>query len=105
MIIRKYFFVSLFLMAFLTACENSDQSDVSVDIEAIHQMSSERADAFNLGDSEGIAIHFTETGLLMAPGSPVAQGRSAVADYYQHIFLYGITYNFNVNYLCIMFGF
>ncbi len=86
MINKMYFFVFLFLMTFMAACDNSDQTDESGNIEAIHQMSSERADAFNRGDSEGIAIYFTETGLLMAPGSPVAQGRSAVADYYQQIF-------------------
>lgn len=84
---RKKKFITLFiLVGVLTACQPSHQTDDSSDIEAINLMSSERAEAFNRGDSEGIAIHFTETGLLMAPGSPVAQGRIAVADYYQQIF-------------------
>lgn len=83
---RKIFSSVLCLMLLTAACENSYQSDTSSDIEAIKQMSSDRADAFNRGDSEGIAIHFSETGLLMAPGAPVAQGRSAVAHYYQQIF-------------------
>ena len=56
------------------------------DIKAIERMSAARAEAFNTGDAAAIAIHFTEDGVLMAPGAPTSYGRDAVEAYYQQIF-------------------
>lgn len=56
------------------------------DIAAIKAMSDARAEAFRQGDSRAIASHFTEDGVLMAPGAPAGRGRDAVQAYYQAIF-------------------
>lgn len=56
------------------------------DIRAIEEVSVERADAFNHGNAVGIAIYFTEDGVLMAPGMPATTGRNALKAYYQQIF-------------------
>ena len=55
-------------------------------IMAITAMSAARAKAFNEGNADGIAIHFTEDALLMAPGMPASMGREEVRAYYQSIF-------------------
>lgn len=55
-------------------------------IAAIRAVSDARAEAFRRGDAAGIAAHFTDEGLLMAPGSPTQRGREAVRAYYQSIF-------------------
>lgn len=60
--------------------------DKSADIAAIKAMSAARAKAFNEGKAKEIAIHFTEDGVLMAPGAPATSGRAAVEAYYQSIF-------------------
>ena len=49
-------------------------------------MSAARAKAFNEGDARAIAIHFTEGGVLMAPGAEATSGREAVERYYRSIF-------------------
>jgi uncharacterized protein (TIGR02246 family) len=56
------------------------------DIAAIKAVSDARAEAFRRGDAAGIAIHFTEGGVLMAPGAPFVTGRAAVQAYYQKLF-------------------
>src|SRR5262245_14572809 len=56
------------------------------DIAAITAVSKARADAFNQGNAAGIAVHFTEDALLMAPDKPILKGKAAVQTYYQHIF-------------------
>ncbi len=79
-------FVILFLI--FSGCERENEFPVNADedIRAIEQMSAARAEAFRNGDAAGIAVHFTEDGILMAPGSPAGQGREAVQEYYQGIF-------------------
>ncbi len=71
------------------AC-NAERPSSSVSIEedqqAITAMSAARAEAFNQGDAEEIARHFTENAILMAPGKPALIGRDSVRSYYQAIF-------------------
>ena len=68
------------------SCRNAGVDNDSSDIDAIKSMSAARAKAFNEGKAKDIAIHFTEDGLLMAPGAPATSGRAAVEAYYQSIF-------------------
>jgi uncharacterized protein (TIGR02246 family) len=77
----------------LGGCEPAPSSSTAEDAEStaddvaqIEQMSAARAEAFNNSNAEGIAIHFTEDAVLMAPGRPAATGRAAVAAYYQSVF-------------------
>jgi uncharacterized protein (TIGR02246 family) len=75
-------------MLCLTGCTGdqravrSDQEDVA----AITAVSKARADAFNQGNAAGIAVHFADDALLMAPDKPALKGKAAVQNYYQHIF-------------------
>jgi uncharacterized protein (TIGR02246 family) len=54
--------------------------------EAITAVSDARAEAFRQGNASGIALHFTEDAVLMAPDQPALRGREAVEAYYQAIF-------------------
>jgi len=76
------------LLFFILACSAEQESTLTAeeDIAAITAVSSARAQAFNESDAQGIAIHFTEDAILMAPSAPAMQGREAVAAYYQSIF-------------------
>lgn len=76
------------LLLFIAACNAEQASSVTTedDIAAITAVSEARAQAFNESDAQGIAIHFTEDAILMAPGDPAMRGREAVAAYYQSIF-------------------
>ena len=56
------------------------------DAEAITDVSKARAEAFNQGNALGIALHFTEDAVLMAPGKPATYGKDSVQAYYQGIF-------------------
>jgi len=49
-------------------------------------VSAERARAFNNSNASGIARHFTNDAILMAPDTPAQTGRKAVEEYYQSIF-------------------
>ena len=71
---------------FTTACSSGVRRDAAADVSAIKAMSAARAKAFNEGNAAAIAIHFTESGVLMAPGSAATSGRAAVQAYYQSIF-------------------
>ncbi|MCC5942081.1 MAG: SgcJ/EcaC family oxidoreductase [Balneolaceae bacterium] len=83
----NYFSVLLIVFAIAAkGCAKESSINNPADIKAIEEVSAERAKAFNNGDAEGIAIHFTDTGVLMAPGSPAKIGRNAVREYYQGIF-------------------
>jgi uncharacterized protein (TIGR02246 family) len=73
-------------VVFLLSCNTSSDFSVEKDKKQITEISAARAKAFNEGNAAGIAIHFTDDALLMAPGKPVAKGRKAVASYYQSIF-------------------
>ncbi|MEX0882976.1 MAG: SgcJ/EcaC family oxidoreductase, partial [Cyclobacteriaceae bacterium] len=73
-------------MIFQCHSASTGDKDHTQDIEAIIAMSKARADAFNMGNAEGIARHFTENAYLMAPGSPKMLGIGAVEAYYQGIF-------------------
>lgn len=68
------------------SCSNEVKVNYPSDIVAIEEMSSARAEAFNQGNAAAIAVHFTENGVLMAPGFPAQTGRAAVDEYYQAIF-------------------
>jgi uncharacterized protein (TIGR02246 family) len=76
----------LIFALFCIACDNQEVINNTDDIRAIEEMSAARAEAFNKGDAAAIAIHFTEDGVLMAPGSRAMSGREAVEAYYQEIF-------------------
>jgi uncharacterized protein (TIGR02246 family) len=76
----------LLLLIFLAVGCNTSQNQTEDDIQEIEKMSAERAIAFNEGDASGIAKHFSENGLLMAPDSETLSGQSAVEAYYQSIF-------------------
>lgn len=79
-----YYLLSVILIC---SCSKQDSSvDTETDIAAITAMSKARADAFNAGDAAAIAQHFTEEGILMAPGKSVSFGRPAVGAYYAGIF-------------------
>jgi len=82
----KVLVLQVFVIMLLIGCSNDINSNSVEDILAIETMSAARADAFNEGDAPSIAIHFTENGVLMAPGSPAQTGRDAVESYYQSIF-------------------
>jgi uncharacterized protein (TIGR02246 family) len=83
--IRLFSWVLLAL--WLSGCStNPTRRSSEMDVASIRAVSDARAEAFRQGDSAGIAVHFTEDGLLMAPGSPAQRGRDAVRAYYQSIF-------------------
>ncbi len=66
--------------------QHKDKPSRQQDISAITAVSKARAAAFSKGDAAGIAIHFTDDAMLMAPDKPAMQGREAVQSYYQSIF-------------------
>src|SRR5262245_31740248 len=72
----------------LSGCsrENRVMPSSQEDITSITAVSKARADAFNQGNAAGIAVHFTEDALLMAPDKPIQTGKAAVQSYYQQIF-------------------
>jgi uncharacterized protein (TIGR02246 family) len=76
------------LFFLFAACGQAEEAEnhTQTDVQAIEEMSADRAEAFRNGDAAGIAVHFTENGILMAPGSPAKQGRESVQEYYQSIF-------------------
>ena len=77
------------LFILLICCDSGSQRSTGspeAEENAIAQVSAARAKAFNEEDAAGIAIHFTDDALLMAPGKPAARGRQAVQSYYQSIF-------------------
>jgi uncharacterized protein (TIGR02246 family) len=85
--------VAILLLAIcLVGCNRQDarhaqyEQDVASDITKIKTLSASRAKAFNEGNADLIAAAFTETGLLMAPGTKSTTGRDAVREYYQNIF-------------------
>ena len=83
--IRLFFWFLLAL--WLSGClANPPQQSSATGVASIRTVSAARAEAFRQGDAAGIAVHFTEDGLLMAPGSPAQRGREAVRAYYQSIF-------------------
>lgn len=76
----------MFVTVLILGCDDKHQINNPADVQAIEEMSAARATAFNEGNAEDIAIHFTETGVLMAPGTPAQTGKTAVEEYYQSIF-------------------
>ena len=83
---KTFVTLAISVIVFSFGCKRSEGTDNAKDIAAITAMSAARAKAFNDGNAEGIAVHFTEAGVLMAPGSPASSGRAAVRAYYQSIF-------------------
>src|SRR5688500_9750389 len=80
---------SLFFIAassLLCSCNTTNSHSTEHDKKLIKDISAARAKAFNEGNAAGIAIHFTDDALLMAPGKPAAKGIKAVELYYQSIF-------------------
>ena len=80
--------ICLLSLPCLQGCSQKDHGAASdeKDIAAITAVSKARADAFNQGNAAGIAVHFTDDALLMAPDQPTLKGKAAVQSYYQHIF-------------------
>jgi uncharacterized protein (TIGR02246 family) len=84
--------VAIILTIFLTSCSRqdaqraTDELNVDTEVSKIRTLSATRAKAFNEGKADLIAAAFTETGLLMAPGTRSMVGREAVREYYQRIF-------------------
>lgn len=70
----------------LVSCQPVEKKIISDDIVKITAISAERAKAFNDGNANGIAIHFTEDAFLMAVASETKIGREAIQAYYQAIF-------------------
>lgn len=80
-------FVSTILLFLACSRERSSAGQsIQQDKEAITAVSNARAQAFNQSDASGIAEHFTEDAILMAPGVPAMEGIEAVREYYQSIF-------------------
>lgn len=81
-----WFLFGSFVLMLAGCAGEARRDDTAADVAAIRAVSDARAEAFRQGDGAGIAVHFTEDGLLMAPGSPAQRGREAVRAYYQSIF-------------------
>jgi uncharacterized protein (TIGR02246 family) len=73
-------------VVFFTHCSTATHPIPKDEKAVITAISASRAQAFNAGDAAGIAVHFTEDAILMAPGKPATTGRAAVQAYYQAIF-------------------
>ena len=85
----KFITVAVTLAVILPALISCDQPPAvseEADKKLITDMSKARAKAFNEGNAEAIAIHFTDDAILMAPGKPAQKGRTAVQAYYQSVF-------------------
>ena len=82
------FLLSLIFTLFFTCTNEAPPAEENIekDKEMITAVSDARAEAFNNSDAAGIAEHFTEDAILMAPGVPAMEGREAVRNYYQSIF-------------------
>lgn len=76
----------MFVITFLAGCDHQAAQDKAGDISKIKALSAFRAKAFNDGNAGDIAAAFTESGVLMAPGTKSTIGREAVRAYYQGIF-------------------
>ena len=74
------------LMLLIIGCDRHKEQDTTADISKIKALSAARAKAFNEGDTNVIAMAFTENGVLMAPDTKSTTGREAVRAYYQGIF-------------------
>ena len=81
-----FFRLAIFQMIWLIPACGPIERDKGTDVSAIEAVSAARAKAFNEGDAGGIAIYFTDDGMLMAPGAPSTSGRESVRKYYQSIF-------------------
>jgi uncharacterized protein (TIGR02246 family) len=78
--------LTVLMILFYQGCNTPTEQDDASAIAAIKSMSAARAKAFNDGNAAEIASHFTEDGVLMAPGSAATFGRAAVEKYYSAIF-------------------
>lgn len=79
--------ICLFSMLCLTGCNREGLvGPEREDVASITAVSKARADAFKQGNAAGIAVHFVDDALLMAPDKPILKGKAAVESYYQHIF-------------------
>ncbi len=80
------FFYLMFIVAILFSCNEQTTVSVDQDIKLISEISAARAKAFNDRNAAGIAVHFADSCVLMAPGKPASFGTQAVQAYYQSIF-------------------
>ena len=85
-LLKQLVHFALVFICFLLSCNTAADPSIENEKKLITEISAARAKAFNDGNAAGIAIHFTEDALLMAPGKPVAHGKEAVQAYYQYIF-------------------
>ena len=76
----------LFLAMLALGCNSKERMPRSHEAEEIRRISAARARAFNEGDAEGIARHFSNSCHLMAPGGKTKTGPTQVRAYYQSIF-------------------
>ncbi len=83
--LKLFLFTGISVYPF-TGCNPGTATSLENEKKLITEISSARAKAFNDGNAAGIAVHFTDDALLMAPGKPVAKGKKAVEAYYQSIF-------------------
>jgi len=74
------------MVTFCNSEQSTKQPSITEDKNAIEAVSAERARAFNNSNASGIARHFTNDAILMAPDSPPQKGRKAIEKYYQSIF-------------------
>lgn len=81
----KHWGFLLMLFLFL-GCSAGNTFSKEEEKKIITEISAARAKAFNEGNAEGIAEHFTNDAWLMAPEKSALRGKDAVKSYYQSIF-------------------
>jgi uncharacterized protein (TIGR02246 family) len=77
---------AILINSIFSSCDRSFPTSSENDKEMITAISAQRAKAFREGNAAGIAVHFADSCVLMAPGKPVSKGTMAVKEYYQSIF-------------------
>lgn len=75
---------AILVCSLIISCQQNDK--YNDDAETIKAISAARAKAFNEGNAAAIAVHFTDSAYLMAPGVETLRGHDAIKSYYQGIF-------------------
>ena len=65
----------------------TNASDVQADIQRANQEFEKR---FADGDASGMALLYTQEGMLMPPGAPVQQGQTAIGAFWRMVMEMGI---------------
>ncbi len=74
-------------LAVLFSFVHAQAADESSAEQQIRQVDKEWLMAFGTRDPKAIAQFYMENGVLLAPGSPIAQGREAIADAWKSVIL------------------